>query len=32
MPYYNQMYLSAQIDFDPFETYSTTEEYEKETQ
>ena len=29
MPYYNQMYLSAQIEFNPFETYSTSEEYER---
>ena len=31
MPYYNQMYLSAKIEFDPFETYSTSEQYERET-
>ena len=31
MPYYNQLYLSAQIEFDPLETYSTNEQYERET-
>lgn len=31
MPYYNQLYLSAQIKFDPLETYSTSEQYERET-
>ena len=31
MPYYNQLYLSAQIEFDPLETYSTNEQYERKT-